>query len=482
MTTRDSRRHVGLGRRPRDSADGRSEARRDVDRLLYSTAFQRLVGVTQVVTPNNGGRITHNRLTHSLKVAQVARSLALHLLATEDESTIAAVGGLDADVAEAAALAHDLGHPPFGHVGEQVLDRLALDAGLPEGFEGNAQSFRIATRLEPKSTRYSGLDLTAATRAAILKYPWVRVAWRTQDDGTVDHDGIRQACKDSEHRRHWKKFGVYGTELADFDEARSLHPDGGGERQSLEASIMDIADDITYALHDLEDFLQAGLFDGRRAGEELHAYTQSWTAGDDPEARAEAPGAIFASLRVELLRDYGALFDDGMFAEAVASARQFVLGAAYEPFTGRRAAQAALRRATSDMIGELIVSVSLVPDAAPGLPYAELSSEPWHLVQVLKRLTRSLIIDRPDIAVLQIGQKKVLQDLGAALFDWTRSDPGRLPTAVREGIAGYPTFDPEPSERAVIDYLAALTDDQAYALHRALHGHELPPLTSGFVL
>jgi len=479
-TPKTDRHHTRPRPRP---GDRRTEARRDLDRLLHSTSFQRLVGVTQVVTPNNGGRITHNRLTHSLKVAQVARSVAEHLKGTAKPRELEASGGLDPDTAEAAGLAHDLGHPPFGHVGEQVLDALALQAGLPKGFEGNAQSFRIVTRLEPKATRHSGLDLTAGTRAAILKYPWPRAAPEQDADGLYDADATQERCRaDPDYRRRWHKFGVYATELDDFEQARGSTPAGAG-RQSLEASVMDIADDITYALHDLEDFLQAGLFDGPRADAELEGYSQRWARKEDMKELVDAPGTTFARLRQDLARDYGGLFDDDQFANAVEDARQFLGGVAYEPFAGRRSQQASLRRATSDGIQQLIGAVVLDPaPATDAAPYARLDPPTWHLVQVLKRLTRSLVIDRPDIAVLQAGQKRVLRDLGSALFQWVRDDAARLPTAVREGIAGYPGFPPEQSERAVIDYLAGLTDEQAYALHRALHGHELPPLTSGFVM
>src|SRR5579859_6650809 len=161
---------------PGREGDPRSPSRRDRDRILYSSALQRLTGVTQVVTPDPGGALTHNRLTHSLKVAQVARSIAEILLSDESKrDVLICLGGLDPDVAEAAALAHDLGHPPFGHIGEAVLDMFARnELDLSEGFEGNAQTFRIVARLEKRSGG-DGMDLTAATRCALLKYPWPRV-------------------------------------------------------------------------------------------------------------------------------------------------------------------------------------------------------------------------------------------------------------------------------------------------------------------
>ncbi len=158
---------------------GRTVAERDRDRILYTTALRRLAGVMQVVAPNEG-HVVHNRLTHVLEVAQIARRLAERLIRCTSRKDIKAVGGLSAEIAEAAAFAHDLGHPPFGHVAEEELDALAVQAGSPDGFEGNAQSFRIVTKLATRRVKETGLDLSRATLAAILKYPWLRASNRVQ--------------------------------------------------------------------------------------------------------------------------------------------------------------------------------------------------------------------------------------------------------------------------------------------------------------
>ena len=152
----------------------RTEFQRDRDRVLYSDEFRRLSGVTQVVSAVEGD-VFHNRLTHSLKVAQVGRRMAESLLRESSEDLVEACGGVDPDVVETAGLAHDLGHPPFGHGGKDVICGASRDRGLEEGFEGNPQSFRIVTRL---AVRYAdqvppGLDLTRASLNAILKYPWL---------------------------------------------------------------------------------------------------------------------------------------------------------------------------------------------------------------------------------------------------------------------------------------------------------------------
>ncbi len=149
-----------------------SPFRVDRDRIVSSPFFARLAGVTQVISPGGSGLLVHNRLTHSLKVAQVGRAIAERLTGDERyDELLDRLGGCDPDVVEAAALAHDLGHPPFGHLGERVLDRLARHRlGLPDGFEGNAQSYRIVTSTEIRGETI-GLDLTAAVRAAHAQVP-----------------------------------------------------------------------------------------------------------------------------------------------------------------------------------------------------------------------------------------------------------------------------------------------------------------------
>jgi dGTPase len=191
----------------------------------------RLVEVTQVISPDEG-HLFHNRLTHSLKVAQVARRIAERVLKLQRQ--VADSVGIDPDVTEAAALGHDLGHPPFGHLAEEILNDLATKSGLADGFEGNAQSFRIVTRLALRSRDSDGLNLTCATLNALLKYPWLR------GEGPDTH-----------------KWGAYESEREFFHWARSR--DTSDCRKTAEAEIMDWADDVTYAVHDMSDFFRAGL-------------------------------------------------------------------------------------------------------------------------------------------------------------------------------------------------------------------------------
>ncbi len=182
-----------------------------------------------------------------MKVGQIARRLAEYTHRKFQPQQIDHLGGLDPEVAEAAALAHDIGHPPFGHATERTLDELVRNEGCHDGFEGNAQSFRVITKLaftkaDPDTP--PGLDLTRATLRAVLKYPWLR-----------DLDSNNHPRIDSDRSKKWS---AYETELEDFKFAMELQPADENQR-SLEAEIMDWADDVTYAVHDLEDFYRANL-------------------------------------------------------------------------------------------------------------------------------------------------------------------------------------------------------------------------------
>jgi dGTPase len=226
---RNARRHTIRAVNRRDGSDVRSPGQKDRDRVLYTSSFRRLAQVTQVVAADTG-HVFHNRLTHSSQVAQVGRRLA-ERLSRAQSGEISQSTGLDPDVVEAACLAHDLGHPPFGHIAEEELNELA--GSSIDGFEGNAQSFRIITKLSQHSPLHRGLDLTRATLAAVLKYPWLK-------DGNPAKPG---------------KWGAYRSDEKDFSFALEL---GGGEQgRTIEAQLMDWADDITYSVHDLDDFFRA---------------------------------------------------------------------------------------------------------------------------------------------------------------------------------------------------------------------------------
>ena len=269
---------------PETHSGNRSDFARDRARVLHSSGWRRLSAKTQVISPTAGVDFARNRLTHSLEVAQIGRELAASL-------------GVSQDVVDTACLAHDLGHPPFGHNGERALSEWMAGFG---GFEGNAQTLRILTRLEPK--RFSadgtsvGLNLTRATLDASCKYPW---SLAEASAGSVSGGA---------------KFGYFEVDAPVFEWLRAGAPD---RRKCVEAQIMDLSDDIAYSVHDFEDAiarvndsdfgLQAGVFTAR-----LDHAMRAWQA-------LEVGGVIVGdvpSFRVDHM-PYGGVKDSGLGREGV---------------------------------------------------------------------------------------------------------------------------------------------------------------------
>ncbi|ROS21802.1 deoxyguanosinetriphosphate triphosphohydrolase family protein [Cellulomonas sp. PhB150] len=465
--------------------DGRSPFRRDRDRLLYSTAFARLSGVTQVITPSPSGLQTHNRLTHSLKVGQLARTIAEHIIVSAEDHVLAPYGGVDADVAEAAAYAHDIGHPPFGHIGEEVLDEVGREWGLV-GFEGNAQSFRIVTRLEQHALDETrGLDLTSATLAAILKYPWIR----------SDHDDRFPLARDSTdlplYELRKKKFCSYETPSertgkhpdTDFARALELIPKDkfGRPLQAPEASIMDIADDITYAMHDLEDFYRSRII----TGSAVSAAANSWLRRHEEKKRTRVrdDGDVIAALYQKLEREYPTRFRRELLDVAVEAVANTVETAMKEPFDGSPSKVSTVRALVSATITKSIGNLEVGQSPTTPLALVRLGDGDWHFIEVIKALTRHFVIARPNMASVQRGQRKLLSGLVHLVDDWRRDEAkNRLPQTLSEYIdnALQESDSALAPRRAVLDYVASLSDHQAIELHRVLRGG-LVDLAGGFV-
>ncbi|GIE84313.1 deoxyguanosinetriphosphate triphosphohydrolase family protein [Actinoplanes regularis] len=466
-----------------------SPFRVDRDRIVSSPFFARLAGVTQVISPGGAGLLVHNRLTHSLKVAQVARAIA-ERVRDGDPDLADKLGGCDPDVVEAAALAHDLGHPPFGHLGERVLDRLARQRlGLRDGFEGNAQSYRIVTSTEIGGQATIGLNLTNATRAAILKYPWTRHGHPEPHPRFMDPPPRGAAVHPDEPDGGSAKFGAYSTEIDDVRAARAAFAGRVADwQQTVEASVMDTADDIAYAIHDLEDVHRVGVLQQGSVATELMAWQRWGTATDLKRA-----GGAIESLRRSLHRKESWIADDDAFADAVELVRaELVDGLLAQPFDGSVAAEARVAAFSATWTRRLVDSVEMTEQAAVRSGHVQLTVAQWHEVQILKFVQNRFVLARPDLALHQRGQARLLATLVEALLAWL-TDPeeaDRLPRRLRDlvelGEAELPKGTPErlarARGRAVIDFVAGLTDSQAVGLMDALSGRSRQLWTDVFVL
>ena len=386
-------------------ASRRSEFARDRARVLHSYAFRRLADKTQVVVPGEDD-FPRTRLTHSLEVAQIGREIGAAL-------------GCDPDVVDAAGLAHDIGHPPFGHNGEQALDAVAGPCG---GFEGNAQTLRVLTRLEAKviteGGRPAGLNLTRATVDATCKYPWPR------REGTT-------------------KFGVYASDLDAFDWARVGAPDG---RRCLEAQVMDWADDVAYSVHDVEDGVHAGLI--RLSAVDAAAREQLCTVAAElysTRPAAELAPVLDGLLDLPTLRDL-ADYDGSYLAQAAAKR-------ATSELTGRfaGAAVAATRAAHGDgPLGRYEADL-----VVPGAIAAECA--------LLKAIAAHYVMRRPAAVGRHTRQRRLLTELVEALL-------AAAPDALDRSLAAAwrEAEDDAARLRVVIDQVAQLTDTSALAWHERL--------------
>ncbi|KWX00125.1 deoxyguanosinetriphosphate triphosphohydrolase [Carbonactinospora thermoautotrophica] len=390
---------------------GRSPFERDRARVLHSAALRRLAAKTQVVVPYESD-FPRTRLTHSLECAQIGRELGKSL-------------GCDPDLVETACLAHDLGHPPFGHTGEEALDEIAQPCG---GFEGNAQSLRILTRLEAKTFspegRSVGLNLTRAALDAALKYPWPRPV-------APGVPATRQ------------KYGVYACDLDVFHWVRAHVPEG---RRCLEAQVMDWADDVAYSVHDLEDAIFGG-----------HVGT----------ARLRDPAE-----RVDLLALAAAWYAPDATPAELEEALDRLLSQPYWPgeFDGSLAAQAALKNATSQLIGRFCQAAEhATREAFGGGPLTRYAAdlvvprETRLECAVLKAVTARYVMTRAEAQARRARQREMIAELAAALLSGA---PDTLEPVFKEAFKEAP--DDAARLRVIVDQVASLTDTSAVQLHRRL--------------
>lgn len=386
----------------------RTAFERDRARVVHSSALRRLGAKTQVLGPSSDDFV-RTRLTHTLEVAQVGRELGKQL-------------GCDPDVVDAACLSHDLGHPPFGHNGERALAEAARDIG---GFEGNAQTLRLLTRLEPKTFaddgRPAGLNLTRASLDASVKYPW-RI-WSGPQG------------------RHTHKFGVYPDDVPVYEWLRQGAPE---HVKCLEAQVMDLADDISYSVHDVEDAIVGGKFD-------LNLMTEDSERTRVIDALQTWYGDEFNS--TELDAAMTRLDSDGLWVHN---------------FDGSRRAMAWLKNSTSSLIGRFCTAAHAATrekyGSGPLTRYAGnliVPPETAAEILVLKGVAVAYVMAPREHEPVYLRQREIIRDLVKVLSE-------RAPAALETQFAAdWALAENENARlRVVVDQVASLTDVSAVQWHK----------------
>lgn len=400
----------------------RTAFERDRARVLHSSALRRLSAKTQVVAPYQND-FMRNRLTHSLEVAQVGRELGAAL-------------GCDPDVVDTACLAHDLGHPPFGHNGEKSLNKIAADIG---GFEGNAQTLRLLTRLETKTFRHNGhsagLNLSRASLDAACKYPWQR-------EDAPEINGKKS-----------RKFGVYADDAPVFEWLRNV-PEAKAGIVCMEGQVMDLADDISYSVHDVEDAIVGGTLQLRWLKQETQRdralqVTRDWYLPNTAEEDIDA-----ALRRLERSQEWVAHFD------------------------GSRRSMAALKDMTSQFIGRFAAAAMDATRARYGQGNLTrynatliVPEETEHEIAVMKGIAASYVMTSEVRQPLYEEQRTLLAELVGLLLDTGKENLEPIFAADWEDAA-----DSSEQLRVVIDQVASLTDVSAIEWHSYLVKGEAPDI------
>ncbi len=329
-------------------------------------------------------------MTHSLKVAQVGQRLVQHLEHHDRNAVgINVAGGIDRNVVTAAGLLHDTGHPPFGHIGEEELNKWAVDQHLDDGYEGNAQTLRIIlslTRHRPGRKKVqAGLDLTRAVVAACVKYPWSR----------EDAPGHQS-----------RKWGYYKPEADVFNQfVAPLLPEQGGK--TLEAEIMDWADDITYAVHDLQDFYKDGIIP-------LHNLRFNQVAENSSNYTPLHYGEFsdfWQYVMVKLHNDIDLPLNDAR--------REFEKYASKFPeshYRGTLDDDARLSALASQIITDANGATTIT-----GNGRLDVNMTMRAVIKILKQVTWYYVIDRPDLVCTQIGQRTRINETCSKLYEWVQS-------------------------------------------------------------
>jgi dGTPase len=464
----------------------RSQFRRDYARLIHCPSFRRLQGKAQLF-PCQENDFFRNRMSHSLEVAQIAKSIAIKL---NDKHDYFKINNINTDLVEFAGLAHDVGHPPFGHNGEEQLDRHMIEYG---GFEGNAQTLRILSRLEKKQTNTyphadeipqpvvlgrdnrSGLNLTYRSLAAILKYD--RQIPRNTD-----------ARRDAQNDKHAVK-GYYFSELDLVKEIRRhvVGADFDGEMKTIECSIMDIADDIAYSTYDLEDAFKGGFLTPlsiiampdsakipivAKVKKRIDATYSHLTPQERQFTLAEYNATlrqIFAGvLNVEIPDSLDGEFDVDQYNALVVS---------ITASTSDNLCRNGYYRTefTSQLVGRFIRAVEVFhfDELRPVLSKVRLSIEAFVAVEVLKTVSFEAVIMSSRLKSAENRGQWVIEQIFGELKD----DDGYLlmPEDWRLLVEANPG-DTAWKQRSICDYIAGMTDAYCLEFYERILGRAAPSI------
>ena len=437
-TASDRTREVPVENEP----EYRSAFRRDYARLLHCPAFRRLQGKTQLF-PSVEHDFFRNRLTHSLEVAQIAKSIALRLNHCHSYFTD---NPIDLDLVETAALAHDLGHPPFGHNGERALDDCMKDRG---GFEGNAQSLRILARLEKKEPKV-GLNLTHRTLAATLKYDQLIPIRREMGETLVK--------------------GFYHSEQALVAKIKKsvlgVDAESGRQFKTIECQIMDLADDIAYSTYDLEDALKTGFVTTTQMI--LAVLDEDTLEQIETNFNIDQPTLFRHVMDIwqETAPDPKSLRIDTTALDVQTGEYLALLVAGVE-HTARQLKDDGTARTqlTSHLVNDCIeaVDISEIDTEFPALSKLHLDEHLMTRIRVMKYLTYALVIQSPSLKTAEYRGYDIVKDI----FDALSKDGGDmlLPDDYRRRTK---TTDKLERNRAICDFVAGMTDRYAMEFHGRL--------------
>lgn len=444
----------------------RSDFRRDYARLVHSAAFRRLAGKTQLF-PGLESDYFRNRLTHSMEVAQIAKSIAIKLN-YEEEDFFRTVGSIDTDLVEIAGLAHDLGHPPFGHNGELALDRCMLNFG---GFEGNAQTLRILARLEKKATddqegygiragrdRRFGLDLCARTLAAVLKYDHRIELVRVLDPAIAHKPSKGYYASEADLIQRIKDSVLNGVSLP-------------GKFKTIECQIMDLADDIAYSTYDLEDAFKARFL----APIDLLAADNQLLAAVVTEMNRNGSELVdTATVRGVIIRVFEDFLTDGELPAAIKAGKIPTPDDLTEFLSQRyrtlmRIANVGFVRSklTSTLVGDFINGVIFTPNhQIPALSEVCLD-EPTRLkVEVLKRFAYVSLIMSSRLKIAEIRGQEIVSDIFKCLSE--NAGYNLLPDDFRSWYVAFAGSE-AAQKRVICDFIAGMTDRYAVEFYARLH-------------